>query len=385
MKTSILPLILVSTAACGSAKNASDWVAVAAQAKAVTDGTQSPGQLSAPNAAPAGLATFNVTPQGCEATDVQTLDNGTGLLHLVLANCSLNNQVYAVPTGYEGTAAGPGKLLSDCRNGVVDFTADKGPSGFVLAYTCRISTGSYQVSSRQVLSNLTTGQAYAIRNLSGVADTKPFTGMLRWNPDANAFGFAAQGFFQRISSLGMPVGGPIALAQDGPVEDVTASGGDWLILQHATLNSEICSSVSKNGVPTVQAQALGLHPEGANQDDATVFIGGQVLGYGQNAEAWRVSGLTNCQGSQAPGLAQGQVSGQLHGGINIDGNFAGVLFTHNNSLVYAVVQTQGAEQLISKTPIAGQVDSAKIAQTKGKVFVSYAVGGNATVAYGAAH
>ena len=140
-------------------------------------------------------------------------------------------------------------------------------------------------------------------------------------------------------------------------------------------------SLEARGYAVKAIEKFGLHPEGSNSADKAVFGGAdEVLTYGGNARAWRVTTHKNGLADPAPALNQGDAPASFLDAKVIDAAHIGVLSRKNGSLLYGVVQTEGAQRIVSQRPIGGsEVQAAALSIFGEKAFASMTKNGKAVV------
>ena len=372
-----LGLGALTLTACGSAKEISKAIADGQEASKAASESTDTAQIQDPKAS--ALRTFSVTPAGCKASDSRLFKTPSGLFHLVLAQCAGTSQVYGLRTNIEGTPAAAHSLLTNCRHGVVSFSAAQGPDSFLLSATCG-GTGTYVTNAQEVLENGHKGEPREIRRLTGIADHAIFEGKLAFNPESGTYGYAARGLFLQIEATGELTGGPVKL-DDATVVDFRVQGGRFEILQGGGLHPVTFSAISAFGIPEDLTKPLDGHPEGSNSADKAVFGGAdEVLTYGGNARAWRVTTHKNGLADPAPALNQGDAPAALLDAKVIDAAHLGVLSRKDGSLLYGVVQTEGAQRIVSQRPIGGsEVQAAALSIFGEKAFASMTKNGKAVV------
>ena len=195
-----------------------------------------------------------ITPDQCRVKKMKTLDNTLGLSVFYLADCGSGDQLYLRTVSYDSSYQSSAQWLStDCFSSytnVIDFAADMGTDGPLVAYRC--SSSELKIVAMDRVSQVT-GKSTLGRDFSHHKDL-----YVTWNATASSFGLITYGSLLRLDSKGRALGGSTSIANSSSsyIDYVTVQDGSWLIITAPKYywNSFYCSKVSPLGLPQCNEQ-----------------------------------------------------------------------------------------------------------------------------------
>lgn len=323
---------------------------------------------------------FSVTPSGCSKVGkVQVFENGTELMIFVLATCSDRAHVYAYKASYAGVASStPIMLTSDCNSGTTginDFTVDKGPNNYLLAYVCKISSSSFVTKVATVSTTVNIGTSTTYETLSTAKGYR-----LAWNSSSNTFGLAKSGVFQRFNESGSTAGGPVTLNSVYPKQfDVV--DGQWLIVDYyyyattispsGTLGCDKVNTLAKFGGGLMAfhgTQKIILMKDGylASQD----IVPSTCITIGDRSDYVKLTNIGNSLDIRSNSL--------------LNSTIGALLFTNGKGLILATYPRLGTYKIHAENSVAGYTETMNSAEVKviqSKLYVAYDKDGAGYVSY----
>jgi hypothetical protein len=319
---------------------------------------------------------FAVGATGCSNIQkVRTFDTSTGLIIFFSANCGTRNHVYSTLSDYAGNGQTTPVLLStDCNSGstgVKSYTIDKGTTGFLMAYECNPSSGSY--TTRIVAIN-SGGSPTAVSTYESLTTSKTY--IMAWNATASTFGLARAGQFQRYNESAVAVGGPIATNSQTLYQNFV-SGGSWYIIN--SIYNALCSKVSAAG----SLLCNGITMTGTSRPGGAVSSTFVNDSSSSSFNTYTIN-TTNCTATIDADLMKtsNSIIGSF-GALQVSTNISAYLFKSPNSLIFT---TFTPTQIYSENAVAGYTTSMGDAEAKvinTKVYVSYDKDGTGFVSYSA--
>jgi hypothetical protein len=326
---------------------------------------------------------LNATPQGCsEVGKVQVFDNSTGLMVFVSAKCSDRTHVYALKTNFGGVAnSSPVMMSTDCNTGstgITSFAAEKGDSGYLLAYTCKTTSTSYVTKVAAITIDAVASMPITIETTSS-----DYNYQMAWNESARTYGLARMGRFQRINSAGATVGGPLSLSATYDVDQFVVDSGTWLIAQQSGNHNDRSrfSTVSSSGVLGCnQVQPRGYNYRGTFEifsglSKGVGFFNGGLENYDINSTTCQISGDSSSTFKinqlEDAFTNYGKTGG---GSALLNSAIGSVLFTTRNALLFVTYPRSETFQILSEMSIAGFNTSLKHSTAKviqNKVYISF--------------
>jgi len=334
---------------------------------------------------------FTITPSGCTgANEPHIFDNGSGLTIFILANCGQRNAVYFFNTAYNGTSpTNPASATLDCNSGttgVMQYSVDQGSSGFLLIYKCNQTSGSYVAKTVTIASDGTVGTPtlYESTNSS-------YSYSVTWNSSAAAFGVTRYGQFQRYSSTGSQLGGPISLGtvNNGTIGAAIVSGGYWMIIAADPENNySYCSKINSSG--TLQCNQVQIGSGGYAFSEVYSFLNGAsslkvVDSYrGISDHSLSVSDCTATSDFNTLDPTNNiKDSTYIQSALALSSTIAAAAYKTTNSLIVTTYDINGSA-IYSENSVAGystSLNSWEIKSIQNKIYVAYDKDGSGYVSY----
>lgn len=319
---------------------------------------------------------FAVGATGCSNIQkVRTFDTGTGLIIFYSANCGTRNHVYSTLSDYAGDGQTTPVLLSaDCNSGstgVKSYTIDKGTTGFLMAYECNPSSGSY--TTRIVAIN-SGGSPTAVSTYESLTTSKSY--IMAWNATASTFGLARAGQFQRYNESAVAVGGPIATNSQTLYQNFV-NAGNWFLINDYSYAA--CSKINSAG----SLLCNGINMTGTYKA-AGAMATTLVNQYASSSFNTFTINTTDCTATKdADGMNTTNTIVASFGAMQLNTSISAYLFKSANSLIFT---TFTPTQIYSENSVAGYSTSMGDAEAKvinTKVYVSYDKDGAGFVSYSA--